>query len=61
MSNLSVPPLLQQIRENMLNPNNNAHVRFNYSQTMMIIKEYAEKSLKEYDKLKDTAIRKRGY
>lgn len=63
MSKLNVPPLLEQIRQNMLDPNNNAHVRYNYSQTMMIIKEYAEKSLKEYDKLagRDTAIRKRGY
>lgn len=50
MSKINVPPLIEQIRENMLSKNNNAYIRHNYCQTMMAIKEYAEKSLREYDK-----------
>jgi hypothetical protein len=47
---LNIPPLLEQIRENMLDAKASPTVRFNYSQTMRSIKEYAEMSLKEYDK-----------
>lgn len=46
----NVPPLLEQIRENMLDPKTSANIRYNYKQTMLTIKEYAEKSLREYDK-----------
>jgi hypothetical protein len=47
---LNIPPLLEQIRENMLDAKSSPTVRFNYRQTMLSIKDYAEKSLKEYDK-----------
>jgi hypothetical protein len=47
---LNIPPLLEQIRENMLDTKSSPTVRFNYRQTMLSIKDYAEKSLKEYDK-----------
>jgi hypothetical protein len=46
----NVPPLLEQIRDNMLDPKSAQNIRYNYKQTMLSIKEYAEKSLKEYDK-----------
>ena len=47
---LNVPPLLEQIRENMLDTKISPNIRYNYKQTMLTIKEYAEKSLREYDK-----------
>lgn len=46
----NIPSLIEQIRENMLDPNTSSHIRYNYSQTMLNIKEYAEMALKEYDK-----------
>jgi hypothetical protein len=46
----NVPPLLEQIRENMLNAKTSPTIRHNYKQTMLSIKDYAEKSLVEYDK-----------
>lgn len=46
----NVPPLLEQIRENMLDSRTAPNIRYNYSQTMLSIKEYAERSLREYDK-----------
>jgi hypothetical protein len=48
----------------MLDPNTSSHIRYNYSQTMLNIKEYAEMALKEYDKQhagRDNVIRKRGW
>ena len=47
---LNIPPLLEQIRENMLDSKASPTIRFNYSQTMRTIKEFAEHSLKEYEK-----------
>lgn len=47
---LNIPPLLEQIRENMLDAKATPAIRFNYSQTMRSIKEYAEQSIKEYEK-----------
>ena len=46
----NVPPLLEQIRENMLDTKTAPNIRYNYKQTMLSIKEYAERSLREYDK-----------
>lgn len=46
----NVPPLLEQVRENMLDTKTSPNIRYNYMQTMRAIKEYAEKSLREYDK-----------
>lgn len=47
---LNVPPLIEQIRDNMLDVKASPTARFNYSQTMRSIKEYAEKAIKEYEK-----------
>ena len=47
---LNVPPILEQIKDNMFDAKTSPTVRFNYSQTMRSIKDYAEQSLKEYDK-----------
>lgn len=47
---LNIPPLLEQIRENMLDSKASPTIRFNYSQTMRTIKEFAEQSIKEYEK-----------
>lgn len=46
----NIPALVQQIKENMFDAGASPSVRFNYSQTMRSIKEYAEQSLKEYDR-----------
>ena len=50
----NVPPLIEQIRDNMLDQKNPANIRYNYSQTMLSIKEYAEKTLREYEKSQQT-------
>lgn len=47
---LNVPPILEQIKDNMFDTKTSPTVRFNYSQTMRSIKDYAEQSLKEYDR-----------
>ena len=47
---LNIPPLLEQIRENMLDEKASPTIRFNYSQTMRSIKEYADQAIKEYEK-----------
>lgn len=50
MSKLNIPPLIEQIRDHMLDVKNNAHVRYNYSLTMSAIKDYCERSLAEYNR-----------
>ena len=47
---LNIPPLLEQIRENMLDEKASPTIRFNYSQTMRSIKDYADQAIKEYEK-----------
>lgn len=47
---LNIPPLLEQIRDNMLDPKSSPTIRFNYSQTMRTIKDFAEQSIREYEK-----------
>jgi hypothetical protein len=47
---LNIPPLLEQIRENMLDEKASPTIRFNYSQTMRTIKDYADQAIKEYEK-----------
>ena len=49
MIKLNIPPLLEQIRDNMLDKNNNAHVRYNYSLTMANIKDFCDRALDEYN------------
>lgn len=46
----NIPALVQQIKENMFDATMSPNVRFNYSQTMRSIKEYAEQSIKEYER-----------
>lgn len=46
----NVPVIVQQIRENMLDPNTSEHVRFNNKTTMENIKAFCEKSLFEYNR-----------
>lgn len=50
MTRLNVPPLLEQIRDNMLDKSQNAHVRYNYSLTMSNIRDFCDKALAEYNK-----------
>ena len=47
---VNVPPLLQQIRENMLDKTNSQNVRHNYYQTMLNIKEFCDRAVTEYNK-----------
>lgn len=50
MSNLNIPPLLEQYRENMLNPSNSMAVRYNYMINLQNIRDFCDRSLREYDK-----------
>lgn len=50
MTNLNIPPLLEQYRENMLNPSNSMTVRHNYMMNLQNIRDFCDKSLREYDK-----------
>jgi len=50
MSNLNIPPLLEQYRENMLNPSNSMTVRHNYMMNLQNIRDFCDKCLREYDK-----------
>lgn len=50
MSRLNIPPLIEQIRHNMLDKSNNEHVRYNYMMTMQTIREYCDMALREYEK-----------
>jgi len=50
MTRLNVPPLLEQIRDNMLDKSQNAHVRYNYSLTMSNIRDFCDRALDEYNK-----------
>ena len=49
----NIPPLLQQIRENMLDQSNSESIRFNYRMTLENIRNFCDKSLFEYDKKKN--------
>lgn len=50
MSRQNIPPLLEQYRENMLNPNNPISVRHNYMMTLQNIRDFCDASLREYEK-----------
>jgi len=50
MSNLNIPPLLEQYRENMLDQNNSMAIRHNYMMNLQNIRDFCDKSLREYDK-----------
>lgn len=46
----NVPPLIQQIRENMLTKSNPENIRYNYMISMEAIRDYADTALREYNK-----------
>ncbi len=46
----NVPAMVQQIRENMMDKSNPENIRYNYMISMENIRDYAESSLKEYNK-----------
>lgn len=48
--NRPVPIAVEQIRDNMLSQSNNMTARFNYYQSMLNIKEYAERACFEYER-----------
>jgi hypothetical protein len=50
MSRQNIPPLLEQYRENMLDPKNPATVRHNYMMTLQNIRDFCDGSLREYEK-----------
>jgi hypothetical protein len=46
----NVPPLIQQIRENMLTKSNPENIRFNYMVSMEAIRDYADAAIREYSR-----------
>ena len=51
MSRMNIPPLIEQIRDNMLDKSNNEHIRYNYMMSLMAIREYCDMALREYEKV----------
>lgn len=45
-----VPIAIEQIRDNMLDKSNNDTVRFNYYQSMLNVREYADRACSEYER-----------
>lgn len=50
MSKLNIPPLLEQYRENMLDPKNSMTVRHNYMMNIQNIRDFCDKCIHEYNK-----------
>lgn len=50
----NIPPLLQQIRENMLDPKNNVTIRHNYRMTLENIRDFCDRAMFEYDRKNKT-------
>lgn len=50
MARMNIPPLIEQIRENMLSKTNNEHIRYNYMMSMQSIRDYCEAALNDYEK-----------
>jgi hypothetical protein len=50
MNKLNIPPIVEQIRQNMLDSNNPTNIRYNYMVTMENIREYCDKALIDYKK-----------
>lgn len=46
----NIPPLIEQYREQMLDPANSMTVRYNYMMNLQNIRDFCDKSLREYDK-----------
>lgn len=51
MTKLNIPPLIEQIKENMMSGGSNS-IRHNYYQTMINIREYADTAIKLYERKK---------
>jgi hypothetical protein len=45
-----VPAAIVQLRDNMLDGSSNITTRFNYYQSMLRVKEYAEKACADYER-----------
>lgn len=50
MSRLNIPPLIEQMRENMLDKSNNEHIRYNYMVSLQAVRDYCDMALREYEK-----------
>lgn len=50
MTDRPVPVVVEQIRNNMLDHSNNQNARYNYYQTMLNIKEYADRACFQYER-----------
>ena len=50
MSNLNIPPLLEQYRQNMLDPTNTVTIRYNYMMNLQNIRDFCNRCLEEYEK-----------
>lgn len=50
MSNLNIPPLLHQYRENMLDTSNSQSVRHNYMMSLQNIRDFCDKCINEYNR-----------
>jgi hypothetical protein len=50
MNNLNIPPLLEQYRENMLDPTNSVTARHNYMMNLQNIRDFCDRCIREYDK-----------
>ena len=46
----NIPPLLEQYRENMLNPSNPVTARYNYMMSLKNIRDFCDRCLIEYEK-----------
>lgn len=46
----NIPPLLQQYRENMLDPKNSMAIRHNYMMNLQNIRDFCDMCIREYDK-----------
>lgn len=46
----NIPPIIQQIRENMMDSKNNENIRYNYRMTLENIRNFCDKALFEYDR-----------
>ncbi len=50
MKNNNIPPLLEQYREQMLDPTNSMTARYNYMINLQNIRDFCDRCLREYDK-----------
>lgn len=46
----NVPMIVQQIRENMLDPKSTDNIRNNYKMTMENVRDFCDRSLLEYNR-----------